>query len=208
MAINVIHSGSVDSFDYLAFPNQNPANTLYIQNQLTNFSQSLTDIGRKFIETSQAIYERVNDSNAIRAAKAAVRMAKGMFHPNEIRPLTTMEDIRFAQPIMQRYIMAQPDLRQMYHRQQCDGFSESYVDIEPNRVGLDHYDYRRVMSGIVVDETTPDGEDGWVSRTFFEDERGIDAPLDFADKVNILKTWDLVSMFVEAGKDPSDPFGK
>lgn len=208
MAINVIHGGTVDSFDYLAFPMQNPNNQVYIQSQLANFSQSLTDIGRKFIETSQAIYEKVNDSNAMRIAKAAVRMAKGMFHPNEIVQLNTIEDFRFAQPMMQRFIMAEPSLRELYHRQQVDGYSDTYADVEPAFVGVDHYDYRRVTDGIIEDTVDENGEDTFICRNYFEDLRPDDKELTIEDKSAILSSWELIRMFTQAGKDPTDPFGK
>lgn len=206
MAINVIHGGSVDSFDFLAFPTQNPMNAVYIQNQLSNFSQSLTDIGRKFIETSQAIYDKVNDSNAIRAAKAAVRMARGLFHPNEIVQLTNIEEIRFAQPVMQRYIMAEPNLRELYHKQLCDGYSSTYADIDPGVIGDKHYDFRRVMTGIIVDEVDEEGNDTWVSHNYFQDSRGDDVDLDFHEKLAVLRTWDIVKLFVGTDQDPTDPF--
>lgn len=208
MQVNVIHGGTVDSFNYLAFPEQSPAVANYIQNQLNGFSQSLTDIGRNFIEASRAIYERVNDSNAIRMAKAAIRMAKGVFHPNDIVPLETLEEIRAAQPIMQRYIMAEPMLRGMYHRQQIDGYSDTYADVDPGQVGDKHYDWRRIMTGIVQDKVSDDGEDYWVSRNFYDEARLDDVPLDIVQKVAIMNTMDLARMFMEAGKDPTDIFGK
>ena len=52
--------------------------------------------------------------------------------------------------------MAQPDIRSLYHKGHCDGYSDTYVDMEPGLVGEQHYDYRRVMDG-VVEET----ETGW-----------------------------------------------
>lgn len=206
MAIQVHHGGTVDSFDFLAFPEQNPANNMYIQNQLSNFSQSLTDIGRKFIETSQAIYERVNDSNAMRIAEAAVRMARGMFHPNTVVHLSTLDELRFAQPMMQRYIMAEPTLREVYHRQQCDGYSDTYADIEPKAISENHYDYRRVMDAVIVDIVDENGDDSWVSRNYIEELHPDDKPLDIIQKADILSTWEIVKMFVAAGQDPTNPF--
>ena len=206
MAIQVIHGGNTDSFDMLAFPMQNPANAHYIQHQLANFSQSLTDIGRKFIETSQQIYERVNDSNVLRTARAAIRMAGGMFHPNEIVELTTLQELRFAQPIMQRYIMAEPNLRELYNKQQCDGYSDSYANIDPGCIKEDHYDYRRVMHGIIVDKVDEEGNDTWSATQYYQENRGDDIELPFDEQVAILQTWDIVKLFVNAGADPSDPF--
>lgn len=204
--INVVHAGDVRAFDAILFPEQSPQTSFYIQNQLNAFSQTLTDIGRQFVETSKAIYDKINDSNAIRLAKAAVRMAKGMFHPNMIIPLETIEDIRAAQPMMQRYIMAEPTLREQYHKQLVDGFSDTYADVEPGRIGEAHYDYRRVMDGIIVDEVDADGEEGWVAHHYFDELRGDDRDLDLVEQTAILRTWDVIRMALAAEKDPSDPF--
>ncbi len=204
--INVIHANSDASFDALLFQNQSPMVQQYIQNQLTNFSETLTDIGRRFVETSKDLYEKVNDSNALRLAKAAVRMAKGMFHPNAIIPLESIEDVRAAQPLMQRYIMAEPSLRQQYHKQLVDGYSDTYTDIDPGVFGENHYDYRRVMSGFVEDIKEEDGSDGWVSKNYYDELRGDDRELDFTEQHAILLTWGVVRLALNAQRDPSDPF--
>lgn len=205
MAINVIQGGTVDSFDYLAFPNQNPANTSYIQNQLTNISDRLTGYGRTFLEASKEIYEKVNNSQALMLAKAAVRRAKGFLHPNSIMYLGELDDLRQAQPMMQRFIMAEPALRREYHKQRVDGYSDTYVDVAPGKVGEDHYDYRRVMTGVVTEEG--DGEDYTWKAVIYADElfEG-DSELDTFQKNDILKTWDIVNMFMAAAKDPTDPY--
>jgi hypothetical protein len=208
--INVVHAGDAGAFNAILFPEQSPMVDQYIQNQLNNFSTTLTDIGRQFVETSRALYDKVNDSNAVRLAKAAVRMAKGMFHPNAIIPLETVEDLRAAQPMMQRYIMAEPMLREQFHKQLVDGFADTYADIDPGLIGVHHYDYRRVMNGVVQDTTEVDSEDnvvhGWVSMNFYEDLRGEDRELDFTEQHSILRTWDVVRMAMAAGRDPTDPF--
>lgn len=205
MHVNVIEAG-VDSYDYLIYPEQNPINQTYIQNQLNNFSSTLTDVGMKFVEASRAIYEKINDSTAIRTARAAVRMAKGMFHPNMIVPLESIDDIRAAQPMMQRYIMADPTIRALYHNQQCDGYSDTYVDLEPGRIADNHYDYRRVMDAMVFDAEDADGDYEWRSKNYYEELAPGDRELTFQEKNDILTTWSVMDMFIEAGKDPSNIF--
>lgn len=207
MRANVITVPSVSSFDYMLYPEQNPVNRQYIETQLNNYSHTLTDIGRNFVETSRAIYEKINDSTAVRAAKAAVRMAKGLFHPNTIVPLETLEELRAAQPVMQRWVMAEPTIRQIYHKQRCDGYSDTYLDYEPGKIGDQHYDYRRVMDGIIVDTVDENGNDSWEFTTYSEELRESDRELEFHEQKAILGTWDIVKMFVEAGEDISNIFG-
>jgi len=209
MFVNVVNGGNVDSFDYLLFPDQNPINQQWIYSQLNNFSNSLTDYGKQFMDSAKEVYEKINNADSIRMAKAAIRAAKGIFHPNAIIPLETIEDLRSAKPVMQRYIMAYPELRGLYHKQQCDGYSDSYVDIEPNNIGDKHYDYRRVMTGIIKDTVDKNGEYAWVATQYYDDGLFDESEnqLTFIEKSDIIRTWDLISLFMMSKEDPTDVFG-
>ena len=204
MFVNVINAGAAgtSAFDYLLYPDQNPATSAYLQQQLSNFGNTVTDIGRQFLEQTRVVYDRVNDSSVVRAARSALRSAKGMFHPNTIIPLDTLDELRNAQPIMQRYIMAEPTIRDIYHRQLCDGFYPTYQDMEPTKVGDDHYDYRRVMDGMIVET-----DEGWKATNYYEDLLIDDRDLTFQEKSYIISTWDMIKMFIEAGEDMTNPEG-
>jgi hypothetical protein len=203
MHVNVINAGNIQSFDYLLYPEQNPMNQQFIQRQLQSFSSSLTDIGRTWMDSAKVMYDQIYDSRAIRAAKAAVRMAAGFFHPNSIMPLMDLEQIQHAQPVMQRYIMAEPTIREIYLRSRCDGYYPTYVDVHPGRIQQDHYDYRRVMDTIVHDVQ----DEGWRVSQYSEDLLPEDRDLTFQEQTYMLSTWDIIKMFVEAGSDPTDVYG-
>ena len=205
--INVVHS-SPEMFNMSLFPEPSPASMAYVHNQLSNFSQSLTDVGRRFMENTRYIHDQIQNSEAMRMARAAVRSAKSWFHPNDVRPLETLEELRSAQPLMQRYIMAQPDLRQRYHRQQVDGYADTYVDIEPGLVGKDHYDWRRVMGGAIVEHLDENGEDTWTATMYCDELHPEDRELDFHEKHIIRSAWDLVKMALDSEKDPTDIFAR
>ncbi len=200
---NVIVGGP-DVMNALIYPDQNPVNMGYFQQAVYGVNDRLTEVGRQFMSGAKEIYEKVNSSEALRIARAAIRAAKGMFHPNQIVPLETIEDLQSAQPMMQRWIMAQPDIRHLYHEQRCDGFSETYVDLAPNDIGESHYDYRRVMNGMVQE----DERGSWFVREYPDELVEGDRELIFGERTDIIKTWDLIQMFVEAGEqDPTDPYG-
>jgi hypothetical protein len=194
--------GGVDAFDALLYPEQNPNNDFYIQQQLNNFSQTLTHVGRQFIEGAKTVYEQLNSPEALRAAKAALRAARGYFTPNTIMYLDSLEAMQAAKSVMQRWIMAQPDVRDLYLAQRCAGYHDEYTNVFGNTRLDDNYDYRRVMDAIAVDD-----DDGWYVRYYPDDILDGDKELNFIEKVEILSTWDIVKMFVDAGKDPTDPYG-
>jgi hypothetical protein len=104
-----------------------------------------------------------------------------------------------APVVMQRWIMAEPTVRTLYHKQECDGFSDTYKDMSPGIVGEQHYDYRRVMDGVIQE----DG-DSWCAKFYMDDLVEGDTPLIFRDKMDILSTWERVTMYIAAGdEDPT-----
>ncbi len=208
MSINVIPVSSLQSFDHFIFPEQNPVNQDYFRTQVASFSNTLTDYGKKFMEASKAIYEEINDSNAIRLAKAALKHVVNPIHPNQIVDLTTIEEMQCAQPMMQRFIMADIATRQMYHRNLIDGYSDTYVDNAPGKVGLEHYDYRRVIEDIIMDGEDADGNYEWGVHVFGEDIDPEDKVLTLDEKVIILRIWERLGASMMSGKeDPTNPWG-
>lgn len=205
--VQVVQAGNVATFDYLLYPEQNFLNQSYLENQLTNFNMQVSDIGRKFLEETKHIYNKINDSSVVRAAKAAIRAVKGVFHPNSITPLVTLDELRSAQSAMQRFIMAEPTVRETFHLQRCNGYSDTYVDYYPDQIGEKHYDYRRVMDGIIKDIDGPDNEYDWVATRYFDELVEGDRELCLSDQVAVMRSWDIAKMFLEAGEDPTDMFG-
>lgn len=204
---NVIADAPKAAMDYLIYPDQHPANKQYIMNQLDNYSHMLLDAGKQYFSQAREMFEKINDSEAIRSARAALRMAKGIVRPNVVIELTGIEDVRSAQPIMQRYIMAEPTIRQLYFDQRCDGYSDSYVEIFPNILGKDHIDYRKVMTGMVEEFVDEDGEDCWRVNQYTNELSEGEEDLSFDNKVDILHTWEIVRMAIERNIDPTDRFG-
>lgn len=200
--INVVYGGDT-AFDAILYPQQNPTNDYYIQNQLAQFGSTLSDVGRNFMEASRAVYDKLNSSEAMRLAQAAIRAAKGLFHPNQIVPLETLEQLQNAQPIMQRWVMSCPEIRELYHAQRCNGYDGTYVDVSPAAIGEGDYNYRRVMDQVIVET-----DDDWYVRIYSDDLLPGDRELTTMEKVDILSTWDIVRLFVNQNKDdPTNPWG-
>lgn len=200
--INVITGVGGNAFDALAYPVQSMANSFYIETQFQNFSNTLNDVGRQFMESAKGIYDRINSSEALRMARVAINSARGMLTSNQILQLESLEACQAAQPSMQRWVMANPVVRELYHAQRCSGYADTYTDLHPGDIGEAHYDYRRVMDGVIVET-----EDDWYARFYMEDLVGDDRELTHDEKVVIMNTWDLVELFIKKGEDATDPFG-
>ncbi|MGI9212587.1 MAG: hypothetical protein ACR2HF_08950 [Methylococcaceae bacterium] len=204
--INVIHGGG-DAFDSILYAQQNPANQYYIQQQLERINTTLTDSGRAFMSACNEIYQQVNSSEAMQLARSALRAAKSLFQPNVIQYLDTLEQIQTAPPIMQRWVMSCPDIRALYQQQRCHGYGEAYTtDFSPNKIGDADYNYRRVMDGVVVVEEAEEGWT-WYSRQYAEDLLEGDRELSAFERLDVIRTWDIVRMAIEAGDDPTHQEG-
>lgn len=201
--INVIHGAGVGGFDAILYPETHIANRNYFQNQVSNFGNTLNDFGRNFMEAARNVYEQINSSEAMHLARVAIRAAKGVFNPNQILEFRDLVDFHAATPTMQRWVMASPCVRDLYHQQRCDGYADSYNDIQPGIIGEQHYDYRRVMDG-VIQET---GDDGWMVKFYPDELREGENELDHHQKVAILRTWDIAEMFIKRGEDITNPYG-
>jgi hypothetical protein len=105
---------------------------------------------------------------------------------------------------MQRWIMAHPGVRDSYVNQNCEGYSGTYVNMFGDNVGSNHYDYRRVMDGVPIEE-----EDGFCLQYFHETLLQGDRELEYGEKMAIVKTWGVIDWMLENSQfDFTNPVGK
>lgn len=197
--------GGETEFNGLIYGDKHPGTMNFLQDQLnTGFSQTLTEVGKQMYSSLGKLFEKFNGAQAMQLIKSARRKITGLFDQDVIRPLWDLIDIQQATLTMQRWIMAQPDLRKLYHQQRCDGFGSTYVDMFPGQIGDFHYDYRKVMNGIMTE--TDDGEDKLTY--YYDDEIEGDVDLDISQKADILSTWDAIKYYLNnTSKDPSSKTG-
>ena len=206
MQINVLRGGDPMLFNRMLFPEATPETQQWLHSQFHRDNTMLTDMGRQFMHKATALYQQLNDGSLMQRARSVVRGVKGLLHPNAIVAIESIADLQCAKPVMQRYIMANPTIRKLYHRQLCDGYSDSYVDHEPGVVGEAHYDYRRVMNSVVVEYLTPEGQDTWKSVMYPDDLVEGDRELEADERFLILRSWDLVKEAIGLKRDPTDIF--
>ena len=188
--------GGPEAFRALLYPHQDhPANQTYFLQNLQNFSDTLTEAGRTFMEQSKAIYDRLNSSEVMRIAQNALRQAGKLFLPNVIRPLYTLEDFQQAQPVMQRYIMSCPSVREAWQQQLCQGYGDTYLDLSPGGIRETDYTWRRVMDGIIVED-----DEGWYVKSYLDELIEGDPVLTIDQKTDILSSWELADLFMQAAK--------
>lgn len=198
---HVIAGGS-EMFDAAAYGNPNASIYQFIDHHARQISSNLTSAAQTFFQTTKDVYRKVDMSEAMRLARAVTRRVKSLWQPDGIYPLTEIGEFQNANLAMQRWIMAEPTVRTLFHKQLCDGYSDSYVDIYPGVVGDAHYDYRRVMDGVIV----PHEERGWDATTYMEDLIPDDVELDLSEKVDIRASWEFIKTHFSKRED--DPTSK
>jgi hypothetical protein len=196
-------AGGTDGFTTSIFGIPHPGTLEFIQRHLYQATDTLTDAGRQFMAGAHDLYERFNGSHARRLFSAAARAATHFWQADVVRYLGDVGALQQAPPIMRRWLMAEPELRQLYHAQRCDGYSDHYFDAHPNDVGEAHHDYRRVMSGVVQFKENGD----WFARTYNDDLLPDETDLTMVEKSDILDSWWALKEILKAKEeDPTSRF--
>jgi hypothetical protein len=196
MHVNVIQ-GSDTAFNALVYktPDQNLLS--YLTTNMQNVIDKTVGLSQNFIANTKAMYDRFNSAEVINAGKALLYQTGMHFNQDAIYPLME-SNIGTANLAMQRYIMANPELNNMYQKNMCYGFQETYFNHEPNTWGVERNDYTDVMDGMM--EFDDEGL-GYVAHYSYEDKR----EFSIFDNMSVLETWDVVARMLAEGKDPSDP---
>lgn len=180
-------------------PNSNTVN--YFEQIKEKINQKAGVYTDEFLKTSNQIFDSLYSSRALELARAAINKAGSLFDPDIIRQLTTIDEFQTAKSIMQRFIMANPVVRQMWFDNRCDGYSDTYIDHEQGLIGEDHYDYKMVMDGsLKFNEETQE----YYFRDFKQDYREGDIDLTVHEKMTIMDSWNNINAIMAlAGKDPT-----
>ena len=200
--------GSSQDFNTLAFglPNMNTARDLY--NDIMTIDRSMYH-DTSFIDRALANYELYNGSDALLRARTLLANTNVITNVNYIGHLNTLQGLQTANPMMQQYIMANPIIRQLYHESRCNGYNETYIDTDPSSIGHTHYDYQKVMDGIVHDENigTEDNPEYVAKVNIYVDLKEEDR-LSPSEQIHIVHTWETLTNYIDVfGEDPTSPYG-
>jgi hypothetical protein len=192
----IVVSGGLSAFNGLVYGLHSDEDINYFRHQQSTIPAMIGPYGEMFMNTAKSRFDEFHGSEAIQKAKIALQHVAQAQNLDGVRSLFDVVDFQTALPVMQRWVMACPEIREVYHKQQCDGYSETYVDSDPGKIGDNHYDYRRVMNGIVHEV---DGIE--VAHIYSEDLRPGDTDLIIHEQKIILSTWDIARLMFKKGYD-------
>lgn len=204
----ILHGGNA-AVQALIYGDVHPGTQRFFESQRASGFSRLTQTAKAFAEEAVNRFGFMATERTKRLIGEVRRAASWAWHGDYIRPLRTVDELQLAGPKMMRYVMAEPTVRKLYQQQQLAGYDEHYEDAQPNAIGEDHDDYRRVMDGIVVvDEPNAKGEELWHVDNYCDEFLDDDPPLDFSQQLDILETWACVrGAIAERLRDPTSLYG-
>ena len=205
--MGVVVNGDRLVFHNMAFGQTHPATRSFVQNMMMAPTHMLNQTGQFFMTQAKQVYESIQNSDAARVAKAAKRRLETMWSGNHITELRTIGEMQNAPQVMQRFIMACPEIRELFHKQNCDGYSDTYEDHQTGVIGAEHYDYRRVMDTMDIAGDCEEYDYRCINYDD-PDQFAIDETLTYLDRVAIVNTWDNIRSRLAAGltEDPTSKF--
>lgn len=201
---NFIDATQASTFHKGLFGSVSNASLAYLQNSIASLKNIGGELGAQLYQRSMATYEAVNGTAAVMAAKAILEQSNAAINPDIIRPLSSMLDFQTAKPVMINWLMVDPTIRQAWLDGRINGWSDTYVDLEPGKIGEQMKMYRQLHQGVLKD----DPEYSWSMSQYFEEYAENDKRLDIRDVANIFSSQEkMVNLMELGGEDPSDEYG-
>jgi hypothetical protein len=198
--------GGADLIDIMAGGRPDDATRQWFAERAEMVQQNLSNTSRAFFDRARSLYQTISESQALQMLRNLRTKSDNVWSGNVIEPLRTLEALQTASPVMQRMIMAQPDLRRRYLNQEVEAYGDSYTNYHGDTWGPTHFDYRRVMDGVL--DLQDDEKIGYVIRHYVDYMEVDDRVLSLHEKIDILNTWDVVKQLLEeGGEDPTSPVG-
>lgn len=176
----------VDMVDSYIFGDRSHDVRNYIAGQLEYLYNTGVQQYNQFVDKLEQAYNYV--SSAFRSVMAHAA------DTNDMSPRVTYIDswrgLHEAPPIMQRYIMASPEVSRYHEENKIQGYA-GYEPVYPKN--LPSYDYDKVVDGILLDDKD------YVTRLIRDPIPG-DRELDFYEQVQIIKTWDVAKWLLKECK--------
>lgn len=210
MQINILPPGPPGMLEMTFFspPSQEAQQFQQNYNQQTyQWFQNHGQAGMDFYQQTQQFHHNYYVDSGLQMAEQMVEVGlhAQALDSNFFPMFNTPDELRVAAPEFQNFLMANPLVQMLYNDGRIDGYSDTYVDRECGRVGMDNTYYREVVSGLgnwMYEEGVL--EDPSKEIVFRELIRDVDIgrdPLKYMEKLRVLHAWNLQALEVAAGND-------
>ena len=126
-----------------------------ISNKFKNYIASVRDTKDNFINGLINRYQKDVNDRALNIGDLMKQKVGSIFQTNTIRGLNTIAEIQSAPTVMRKWVMTNPTLRERYAVKGISGYNGNFENRFPDQgSGESHYDYRRVMDGVIHKDTS------------------------------------------------------
>ncbi|ARV76724.1 hypothetical protein PHABIO_93 [Pseudomonas phage Phabio] len=194
----------VDLMDIAAGGHMDTNTVNWLADRSMALRETIGSVAMNWLDTARSFVQVIDTSSAIQALRNITSKQEGMWNTNNIHQCRTIEELQTANPVQQRYIMAEPRLRDMFLNNSVEGYGDSYTNFQGDAIGIKQFDYRQVTDGIMLEQ--PD--ETFVVNTFYETIPDGDLELTLHQKVDILRNWNMVNVALDAAEmDPTSQVG-
>lgn len=145
--------GDREVFSHMLFGGPDPYLQQYMQETNNHFATMLTDVGQQFVQSAQSIFSRIESTEALRLARAAMRKVNTYLQEDVVYQITEINELQEAPNIMVQWIMSHPQLRQLHKDEVIDAYGNRYIDVQPGAYKWNHQDYCTVYGGWMEQRT-------------------------------------------------------
>lgn len=175
----------------------------WINQRTTSLRPMLSTTANNFFEQARNVHQMISTSDAVQALRNLTFKKDSIYESNQIHRINTIEGLQTANPINQRWLMAFPELRERYLTNTLEGYGESYNNVFGDVIGSEHYDYRRVMNGVMTPVVPTE-----TIHNYYEPLPDGEIELTIHQKADIINNWNLASNYLDANEmDPTSPLG-
>lgn len=194
----------VDLMDIAAGGHLDTNTTSWLADRSMALRDTLSSTAAGWLDKARSFVQVIDTSSAIQALRNITAKKDQSWNTNGIFACGTIEQLQTSNPVQQRYLMAHTGLRALYLNNEAEGFSGSYENYHGDAIGVAHYDHRRVIDGIMLEQ--PD--ETFVVNTFYEEIPEGDVELTLHQKVDMIRNWNLIDRCLDEHEmDPSSPVG-
>lgn len=176
----------------MLFSQPDKATQNYLRNEVNNFVSSLGQAGSHIANKVMSAYKDITSGKTFRRIQAIKNLSNSFFEENSVRKLKTLGELQTAPDIMIPYLMANPEVHELYQDDRIKGYGDNYNTNPYGRAGLNNQHYRQAVNTMVIKEEV-DGETSYICRNTYSKAQEEMDDLTFVDKANVLSSWKLMN---------------
>lgn len=197
----VVDAGD-NAFAAMAYGRPSEKTFGFLDQSISHFTNSLADYAQNFYSTCRSVYNRIDNSEAMRLVKAAYGAIDTYAMHDVIQRLDNIHQMQNAPNVMIPWLMANPVVRELYQERGCAGYGEMYENMYGASIGMEHVEYRAATHGLWREV---DGE--MVCDIYPDISCNPKLQLTIDEQLDITNAWLDMNEYIErGGVDPTSRF--